>query len=227
MSQVYVVGDDGRTVAMERIQCKNEDAELQQLLENNHNLLPGDQINPEDPRRWLLVRREMPVEDPSSGEGRWSIDFLFADQSGMPTFVECKRFLDTRSRREVVAQMLEYAANGHYYWTTDLLRRYASESAEKRGMDLEEAVRSVTADETASVDDFLESMVNNLREGQVRLVFFLEESPHELQSSVNYPILAAPNPKFDNRFSSESDRLKAMPPYSYNTPLSWTTSRIE
>ena len=186
MSQVYVVGDDGRTVAMERIQCKNEDAELQQLLENNHDLLPGDQINPEDPRRWLLVRREMPVEDPSSGDSRWSIDFLFADQSGTPTFVECKRFLDTRSRREVVAQMLEYAANGHYYWTTDLLRRYASESAEKRGMDLEEAVRSVTADETGSVDDFLESMVNNLREGQVRLVFFLEEAPHELRSIVDF-----------------------------------------
>ena len=186
MSQVYVVGDDGRTLPMERIQCKNEDTELQQLLDNNYDLLPGDQINPEDPRRWLLVRREMPVEDPSSGDNRWSIDFLFADQSGMPTFVECKRFLDTRSRREVVAQMLEYAANGHYYWTTELLRRYATESAGRRGMDLEEAVRSVTADETQSADDFLANIENNLREGQVRLVFFLEEAPHELRSIVDF-----------------------------------------
>jgi hypothetical protein len=96
---------------VERIACTNEDKELQRLLENNLDLLPGEQINPEEKLRWLLIKREMPVTNPASGEIWWSIDFFLVDQFGIPTLVECKRRNDTRSRREVVGQMLEYAAN--------------------------------------------------------------------------------------------------------------------
>lgn len=97
---------------MTRIRCKDEIRELQDLLHLNPNLLPGDQINPADRRRWLLIEREMPVPDAASGGERWWIDFLYVDQSAMPTFVECKHYRDTRARREVVGQMMEYAANG-------------------------------------------------------------------------------------------------------------------
>jgi len=86
---------------MKPIRCKDEEAELQLVLEKNPDLLPGDHINPDSPRRWLLVAREMSVPDPSSGQDRWAIDFVFLDQDAIPTFVECKRFADTRSRREV------------------------------------------------------------------------------------------------------------------------------
>ena len=117
MSNAYIIGDAAQSTQMTRIKCKNEGKELQRLLEQNYDLLPGDQIKPDDPCRWLLIRREMPVQDPNSGDNRWSIDFFFVDHRAMPTFVECKRFDDTRSRREVIGQMLEYAANGHHYWT--------------------------------------------------------------------------------------------------------------
>lgn len=50
------------------------------------------------------------MPDPGTGQDRWSVDFVFADQDAVPTFVECKRFADTRSRLEVVGQMFEYAA---------------------------------------------------------------------------------------------------------------------
>src|SRR5690242_3287529 len=119
MPKVYVVHEDGNTEAMDRVRCRDEIKELQLILEKNPDLLPGDQIDPEDPRRWLLIKREMPVPDPNTGLDRWSIDFLFVDQDAIPTFVECKRFADTRSRREVVGQMIDYAANGHYYWTKE------------------------------------------------------------------------------------------------------------
>jgi hypothetical protein len=33
------------------------------------------------------------------------------DEAGVPTLVEVKRSSDTRARREVVARMLDYAAN--------------------------------------------------------------------------------------------------------------------
>ncbi|MFU8805447.1 MAG: hypothetical protein ACNA8W_16665, partial [Bradymonadaceae bacterium] len=55
---------DGTTKPMKRIPCTNEDRELQARLEHNHDLLPGNQIDPDDPRRWMLIKREMPVPDP-------------------------------------------------------------------------------------------------------------------------------------------------------------------
>jgi len=185
MGDVYTIGEDGSTEPMDRIHCKNEDRELQLLLEKNPDLLPGDQISPQDPRRWLLVKREMPVPDPSSGVDRWSIDFFFVDQEATPTFVECKRFNDTRARREVVGQVFEYAANGHYYWTKDELREYAEETAEGKDIPLEDALESIVP-EDSGVDAFFERVEDNLREGQIRIVFFLEESPMELRSVVDF-----------------------------------------
>jgi len=186
MAQAYVVQNNGNTTPMERVRCKSEDQELQLILENNPDLLPGDQINPEDPRRWLIIEREMPVPDPASGSDRWSIDFFFADQSGMPTFIECKRYEDSRSRREVIGQMLDYAANGHYYWTKGDMRDLAEENASAKGLTLDEAIQNLQPDDNLGVDDFFQRLEDNLREGQVRLVFFLEESSMELTSVVDF-----------------------------------------
>ncbi len=185
MGSVYVVSDTSESQPMTRIQCKNEATELQLLLENNLNLLPGDQINPDDPRKWLLIKREMPVPDPNTGSPRWSVDFFLVDQDAIPTFVECKRFADTRSRREIVGQVLEYAANGHHYWTTDIIRSYVEQSCKKRNVSLEEALEALSP-ESESNDEFFERVQQNLREGQVRLVFFLEDSPFELRSVVDF-----------------------------------------
>jgi hypothetical protein len=110
--QPHIVGPTGHARPMTRIRCKDEIHELQDLLHLNPHLLPGDQINPADPRRWLLIKREMPVPNAATGIDFYNIDFLYVDQSAMPTFVECKRYRDTRARREVVGQMMEYAANG-------------------------------------------------------------------------------------------------------------------
>jgi hypothetical protein len=49
--KVYVVHEDGNTEAMDRVRCRDEIKELQLILEKNPDLLPGDQIDPEDPRR--------------------------------------------------------------------------------------------------------------------------------------------------------------------------------
>jgi len=182
--KVYRLEDTGPLSELKRIRCVNEDTELQALLERNPDLLPGDQISPDDPSRWLLIKREMPVEDPSSGGARWSIDFLFADQNGMPTFVECKRFNDTRARREIIGQMLEYAANGHYYWTAELLREYAEATSMGINQNLQECIAALQPEIGDSVDDFFDTVHENLREGQLRLVFFMEEAPQELKSII-------------------------------------------
>lgn len=183
---VYVIRDDGSTVPMSRVRCKNEDRELQRILERNPDLLPGDQIKPDDPRRWLLLKREMPVPDPGTGTDRWSIDFLFADQDAVPTFVECKRCADTRARREIIGQMLEYAANGRHSWTKENLREVATQTARASGSSIDEAMRKLAPNDELSIDEYFDLIQQNLHEGQLRIVFFLEDSSPELRSIVDF-----------------------------------------
>src|SRR5271165_5800672 len=95
---------------------------LQKLLADHPDLLAGDQINVEAPRRWLLVTREMAVPGEQDGAGRWSLDHLFLDQDAIPTLVEVKRSSDTRIRREVIGQMLDYAANAVAYWPVEEIK---------------------------------------------------------------------------------------------------------
>src|SRR5688572_918930 len=108
---------------------------IQRLLERYPDLLAGDQINIEMPRRFLLISREVGIPGEAAGDDRWSLDHLFIDQDAVPTFVEVKRSDDTRARREVVAQMLDYAANGTEYWPVERMRELFVARCSARGQD--------------------------------------------------------------------------------------------
>ncbi len=183
---IFLVGDDG-SVSEAPSTAYNAEAELQKLLADNIHLLPGAQINRENPRRWLLIKREAGVPNQEGGGGWWSIDHLAVDQDAVPTFVEVKRASDTRSRREVVAQMLDYAANGSVFWTPGQLRGWFE------GDDPESATERLvgwldpTEDEPENVaDSFWQAVGTNLREGQIRLVFVADEIPASLQRLVEF-----------------------------------------
>src|SRR6266576_2895770 len=120
---IFLVSDDGSLTEAHSAVYQAE-ADLQELLADNIDLLPGIQINQDSPRRWLLIKREAGVPNREGGAGWWSIDHLAVDQDAVPTFVEVKRASDTRSRREVVAQMLDYAANGSAFWLPEQLRAW-------------------------------------------------------------------------------------------------------
>jgi len=66
-SGVFVLKDKDNLVPMEAAQFALE-ADFQSLLAKFPQLLPGDQIDPSSPRKWILVRREMPI--PSEEDGR-------------------------------------------------------------------------------------------------------------------------------------------------------------
>ena len=104
------------------------EVDLQELLAQYPGLLPGDQIDPESPRRWLLVAREVSVPDDTGS--RWALDHLFLDRDGVPTLVEVKRGGDSRIRREVVGQLLDYAAHSS---STGPRRRFAPASRNAAG----------------------------------------------------------------------------------------------
>src|SRR5690348_2484223 len=118
---IYVIQGDDQLTEMSERAYDSEDL-LQSLLAKYPNLLAGDQMNGAARRRWLLVSREASVPSEDGGPARWSVDHLFLDQDGIPTLVEVKRSNDTRIRREVVGQMLDYAANAVVYWPTEALR---------------------------------------------------------------------------------------------------------
>lgn len=165
----------------------DQEVVLQVALAQYPDLIPGDQINPDNPRRWLLVRRELGIPGETGGGDLWSLDHLFLDQDGIPTFVECKRSQDTRSRREVVAQMLDYAANGTEYWPIDKLRQSAAETAQRQNLDLDEAIEHLLDEETLlDVDGFWQQVEQNLRNGKIRLVFVADVIPGELRRLVEF-----------------------------------------
>ena len=129
----------------------------------------------------------MSVPDSADGTGRWSLDHLFVDQDGIPTFVECKRAVDTRIRREVVAQMLDYAANGIEYWSLDHLRQSATETAQQLGISLDERVLELVGnDKETDVEAYWKTVETNLRNGRVRLVFVADSTPKELRRLVEF-----------------------------------------
>jgi len=184
--KIFLVGESkDELITLEETGYMTEDV-LQGLLVDYPDLLPGDQINPENPRRWLLVAREMGVPGDVSETGRWSLDHLFLDQDGTPTFVECKRSADTRIRREVVAQMLDYAANGIEYWSMDRLRQAAAETAQSRGESLDDEIAKLLSEEEADIDEFWGNVESNLRKHQVRLVFVADSTPRELRRLVEF-----------------------------------------
>jgi hypothetical protein len=186
-SKIFFLGDgESGLTSLTEAPYDTEDV-LQALLARYPDLLPGDQIDPENPRRWLLVSREMAVPDDEDSVGRWSLDHLLLDQDAIPTFVECKRATDTRSRREVVAQMLDYAANGIEYWSIDRLRHAAGETARGQGKSLDEEIRRLTgAEDQTGIEAFWQRAEENLRSGRVRLVFVADKTPRELRRLVEF-----------------------------------------
>jgi hypothetical protein len=158
---------------------------LQELLERYPQLLAGYQMSRSDPRRFLLVRREAPVADHEGGGGRWSIDHVFLDQDAIPTLVEVKRSSDTRIRREVIGQMLDYAANGAQYWGEGALRLLFEGSCADTGRDPGAVLEEVIGAE-ADAEEFWARAERNLRGGVLRLVFVADVIPDELAAVIEF-----------------------------------------
>ncbi len=154
-----------------------KEACLQKLLADHPDLLSADG----EPRRWLLISREFGIASEQDAADRFSVDHLFIDEQATPTLVEVKRSTDTRIRREVVRQMLEYAANGLSHWKLGTIRaRFEAECdsdpadvlSEKLGCD--------------DPEDFWERVETNLTAGRVRLMFVGDSIPNELRAIVEF-----------------------------------------
>lgn len=158
-----------------------EDA-LQTLLANYPQILPGKQIDSsnEEPPRFVLLRREMPV-------GGWSLDHLFVDQYGILTLVETKLFQNPESRREVVGQLMEYAANALEAWGDGKIRLKAAEywSNQTPPREIGDVLKSEFGDEL-DIEEFWYRTENNVKNGRMRLIVATDELRSEIRRIIEY-----------------------------------------
>lgn len=183
-SGVFVLQKDGTLVEMTQQEYDSEDI-FQELLVNYPNLLAGGLIDEINPRKWILISREFSIPNEETSLGRWSLDHLFLDQDGVPTLVEVKRSSDTRIRREVVGQMLEYAANAVSYWDIDRIRLVFETRCENNGLNPEQEWTN-RLQSKIGYDDYWLQVDTNLKTGKIRMMFIADVIPMELKQIVEF-----------------------------------------
>lgn len=184
MPGIFLIDESGELVPLGEKEYDSE-AMLQELLAKHPDLLAGDQVNPIAPRQWLFVAREAGIPDREGGSGRWSLDHLFLDQDAIPTFVEVKQSSNTEIRRQVVGQMLDYAANALKYWPVEFIQSCLAETAAAEGMGVEEALRGSFGEDVDS-EEYWAQVRQNLEEGRLRLLFVADQIPSELEAIVEF-----------------------------------------
>jgi hypothetical protein len=132
-----------------------------------------------------LVAREASLPENLDGPGRWSVDHLFLDQEGVVTLVEVKRSSDPRLRREVVGQMLDYAAHMAHAWSSQAIRELFENRCTRDGLDSVRLLADLL-ERLCGPEDFWEQVRENLALGRIRLVFVADQVPPELARVVHF-----------------------------------------
>ena len=183
---IYLV-DESRGLVEMREQPYDSEAVLQRLLADYPALLAGEQSGADgSAQRWALIRREASVPEVRDGHGRWALDHLFVDTAGVPTLVEVKRSSDTRLRREVIGQMLDYAAHAVTSWTDASVRADFEATCDDVGIEPDLAICDLMGDSDADVDLFWARVRRNLEAGRIRMVFVADDIPREVRRVVEF-----------------------------------------
>ena len=94
--------------------------------------------------------------------------------------MEVKRSSDTRIRRRVVGQMMDYAANAVRYGDVHSIRRTLASQTEEPEAALEEALG------ISDPDAFWKTVATNLERGAIRMIFVADRIPRELRRIVEF-----------------------------------------
>jgi hypothetical protein len=132
----------------------------------------------------LLIKREQAIADTDEGGGRWSLDHLFVTRQGVPVLVELKRAVDTRLRREVVGQMLDYAANATVHWQGGRIAETFAATASAVGRNPDQLLSEFIGE--GDPEDFWQRVDSNMKAGRIKLVFVADSIPRELARIVEF-----------------------------------------
>ena len=178
--QIYHLNEQGRLEPMNEEPFALE-GKLQELVAEHPGLLSGEQMNPDNPRRFILIDREQGIADIIGGSNRWSLDHLLIDQDAVPTLVEAKRQGNSQIRREIVGQMMDYAAHATQTWNVGDIRQAFEERAADPDAELAKLLQ-----EEPDVEKFWQDVETNLRASRIRLLFVADGIPDELTRVVEF-----------------------------------------
>ena len=117
--------------------------------------------------------------------GGWSLDHLYVDQFGVLTLVETKLMQNPESRRQVIGQIIEYAANSKDQWASGRARQFASAYYSERGKNLDEELESFFGS-AFDEEGFWDRIENNLRTGNFRLMIAADKLRPEVIKMIEY-----------------------------------------
>jgi hypothetical protein len=187
MPSLWVETADGELVSLEPEGYATE-VEFQRLLADNPELLASAVDQHGEETRWLLIDREVPIfSEEENDTTRWSLDHLFIDSDGTPVLVEVKRSSDPRARREVVGQMLDYAASFAPTWDADRLRDLWERQVERAGLDRDQVMDTFL--EACSFEGearFWAEVQTRIDAGQLRLLFVADRLSGTLVRIIDY-----------------------------------------
>ena len=187
--KIFIRSGDGGLEPLQEVPFDAE-RELQESVANYPELLAGEQIDPDNPRRWILIKREKGIPDRPDAGDRWSVDHLLIDQDAVPTLVEVKLSSNSEIRRRIVGQMLDYAAHATGTWSVTDIR----EAFESRETDPEAALSTLLKSaEELDTYAFWERVERNLQAKRLRLLFVADTIPDELARVVEFLNEQMPN----------------------------------
>ena len=106
------------------------------------------------------------------------VGHLLIDQDAIPTLVEVKRSSDSQIRREIVGQMLDYAAHARHTWNAGDIQRDFEASMEVAGRDPDTVLTELLQSENEpDVEEFWQRVETNLRAARLRLLFVADGIP--------------------------------------------------
>ncbi len=178
-SKLFLVRPGEKPQPMTPSAPANED-EMQKLIADYPELISDGDGD------LLLIEREHGISDTLDGASRWSLDHLFVTREAVPVLVEVKRAVDTRLRREVVGQLLDYAANGVAYWPKGSVAARFAETCGEAGDGSAESTLAEFLKGDSSPEIFWDQVDANFRAGRIKLVFVADEIPSELARIVEF-----------------------------------------
>lgn len=176
-----------------------DESHLQKLLDDSPEIVSLDEIRPDAGPLVVTIREfSLPVG---------SIDLLGFTARGNIVIIECKRAANTQAKREVIGQILDYAAHlwENTYEALDEKVKVA------KGLSLAELVHTKTGEDWDE-EEFRSNVRSALAEGNFILVIVVDEINDELNRIVRY-VNATGSPSFSfaalemRRFTTEQAEM--------------------
>ena len=171
MAIILSRGNDTKKLEKKSIELEDK---LQNFLSSNPEIIPIDDIKPG--AKTIILAREFPVKV-------GAIDILGVDKDGKIYILETKLAKNV-TKREVIAQILEYGAYLYKSYTSDeFIKKLDSHIKEKENTTLKDKL-SLLSIEDEEKEDFIEIMKDNFNNKAYKFFIVMDKVPEEVKNII-------------------------------------------